>query len=177
MELDAAQVKALGELLDRQAIMDCLLRYTRGIDRHDKALVASAYHPGAIDDHTEYIGPGENFGDYANARHDQGWAAHQHYVTNSTIELNGDSAHVETYWIVAGRRKTGGDADVHGGRYVDRFEKRNGKWAIAARICVYEWGLRGEDAAQSLAAFVLGTQDKSDVSFMRPLNVQRTLTV
>lgn len=173
MSSGSEKLKGLDELLDRQAIHDCLLRYTRGIDRHDVAMVASAYHPGAIDDHTHYIGPGETFGEWANGAHDATWAAHQHYVTNTTIDLEGDHAHVETYWIVAGRRKDSNETDMHGGRYIDRFEKRDGRWAIADRVCVYEWGLRPEDAATSLAAFPLGTQDAGDISFMRPLQIQR----
>lgn len=125
--------------------------------------------PGAVDDHTDYIGTGEAFGSWANAAHDAYWEAHQHYVTNTTIDLDGDSAHVETYWIVVGRRKLNSATDMHGGRYVDRFEKRNGRWAIAARVCVYEWGLRSEEAVQQLATFPLGTQGADDISFMRPL--------
>ena len=45
---DGAQIK---HLIDRQAILDCLTRYCRGMDRFDRALVLSAYHPDAIDDH------------------------------------------------------------------------------------------------------------------------------
>ena len=173
MELDAKRLKALDDMLAREEIRACLLRYTRGIDRHDTALVASAYHPGALDDHTMYIGPGKEFGAAANAAHDEYWEAHQHYVTNTTIELAGDTAHVETYWIVAGRRKGNTATDMHGGRYVDRFEKRDGQWAIADRICVYEWGMRAEEAVEQLKSFPLGTQDASDPSFMRPLKVTR----
>ncbi len=176
MELDAAKLKAIDEMLAREEIRQCLTRYTRGIDRHDTAMVASAYHPGAVDDHTDYIGTGEAFGSWANAAHDAYWEAHQHYVTNTTIDLDGDSAHVETYWIVVGRRKLNSATDMHGGRYVDRFEKRNGRWAIAARVCVYEWGLRSEEAVQQLATFPLGTQGADDISFMRPLQVIRPRT-
>ena len=35
---------------DREAITDCLYRYTRGIDRLDRDLVRSAYHDDAVDD-------------------------------------------------------------------------------------------------------------------------------
>ena len=174
MELDEGRLKALDELIAREEIRKCILRYTRGIDRHDAALVATAYHPGATDDHTMYIGPGKAFGAAANASHDEYWEAHQHYVTNTTIELDGNSAHVETYWIVAGRRHDNSGFDMHGGRYVDRFERRDGCWAIADRICVYEWGLRPEEAVQQLATFPLGSQGSDDLSFMRPLKVTRT---
>jgi len=177
MDSDSNRSRALDELLDREEIRKCLTRYTRGIDRHDAAFAASAYHPGATDDHTGYIGPGDSFPDWANAAHDSTWEAHQHYITNTTIDLDGDTAHVETYWIVVGRRKQNTGTDMHGGRYVDRFEKRGGKWGIADRVCVYEWGLRSEEAVQQLASFPLGTQDRSDVSYMRPLKVLRKRTV
>ena len=73
MELDAKRLKALDEMLAREEIRQCLLRYTRGIDRHDTALVASAYHADAIDDHTDYIGLGSGLGAHANAVHDTMW--------------------------------------------------------------------------------------------------------
>jgi SnoaL-like domain len=52
---------AIRELLDRQAILDCIHRYTRGMDRHDKEMALSAYHPDAIDDHGLYCGVAKDF--------------------------------------------------------------------------------------------------------------------
>ena len=43
-----AEIRAL---LDRQAITDALHLYCRAIDRTDEELLASVYHPDAIDDH------------------------------------------------------------------------------------------------------------------------------
>ena len=48
-------------LIDRQAILDCLTRYGRGVDRFDRELVLSAYHPDAIDDHGAFVGTREEF--------------------------------------------------------------------------------------------------------------------
>jgi hypothetical protein len=176
MTRDEQREAAIDAMLDKQAITECLTRYARGIDRHDSDLVASAYHAGAIDDHTVYIGPGREFPEHVNPAHAAIWSAHQHYVTNVSIDLNGDEAHVESYWIVTGRRRTDNGLDMHGGRYVDRFTRQDGIWAIAARICAYEWSRHGEDSAGFLG-FPLGTQDESDLSYRRPLAVERPRTV
>ena len=176
MELDGKSLKALSEMLAREEIRQCLLRYTRGVDRHDAALVATAYHDDALDDHTEYVGPGMGLGEYANRSHDALWEAHQHYTTNIAIELDGDTAHVESYLMVVGRRFGNTQTDMHGGRYADRFEKRNGEWKIAARVLVYEWCSRSEDAAAQLRTFPLGSHDASDWACIRPLTVTRHLT-
>ncbi len=42
--------------MDREAIRDCLLRYARGVDRFDRELIVSAFHPGAIDVHGKFVG-------------------------------------------------------------------------------------------------------------------------
>ena len=39
------------EQKDRFDIQQCLLRYTRGVDRHDRELMLSAYWPDAFDEH------------------------------------------------------------------------------------------------------------------------------
>ena len=50
-------------LLDRQAIADVLVTYSRAIDRLDRDLLISVYHPDAIDDHGVFIGTREEFAD------------------------------------------------------------------------------------------------------------------
>jgi hypothetical protein len=42
-----------------------LQRYARGVDRVDRDLLRSCYHPGAIDDHGRYLGDVEGFMSYA----------------------------------------------------------------------------------------------------------------
>ena len=40
--------RSLGEhLLDRQDILDCLIRFSRGMDRFDRKIFLSAFHPDA----------------------------------------------------------------------------------------------------------------------------------
>ncbi|MFB9858751.1 hypothetical protein [Paenarthrobacter aurescens] len=50
---------ALQRLLDKEAIREASLKYTRGIDRHDDDILRQVYHPDARDDHGEYIGSAE----------------------------------------------------------------------------------------------------------------------
>src|SRR5262249_48937285 len=58
---DRTRTAKLDALLDRAEILDCIHRYTRGIDRHDRQLVRSAYHDGAIDEHGGFVGPVDDF--------------------------------------------------------------------------------------------------------------------
>jgi ketosteroid isomerase-like protein len=131
---------ALQQLIDRQQIHDCILRYCSGVDRFDREMLLSVYHPDALDDHGAFVGGAAEFVDWALAYHGKYQHTHKHYVLNHRCELDGDTAHTETYWLFAGSNKIGPPASLHGGRYLDRFERRHGRWAIAARKCIIGWG-------------------------------------
>lgn len=161
-------------LIDREEIRDVTLRYSRGLDRHDTELLVSAYHPDARDDHGGFIGNREDFARANNALHAKNWVRHQHHMTNQIIEVDGDSAHCESY-IIVNLVRADGTIDMAGSRYVDRLEKRDDVWAITDRVCVLEWA--GELAASSnippFDLFILGRWDKDDISYARPLVADR----
>lgn len=165
---------ALQQLLDKEAIREASLLYTRGIDRHDEAIMARAYHPDATDDHGSYIGDPEGFIRHANEGHARNWNVHHHYIMNQTIDLDGATAHVETYFLATLRRKTG-PIDIVGGRYIDRFERRDGRWALADRACLVEWNgeIPATEAAMDPDMFLRGTWDRTDPSYQRPLTLNR----
>ena len=165
-------------LLDRAEILDCLQRYARGMDRHDRELVRSAYHDDAVDDHAAFVGRVDDFLDWAFEYH-ASQVRHQHYLMNHSVELDGDVAHTETYYLFVGTdRDPEAPLRVVGGRYVDRFERRADRWAIAARACLVEWqtelasGL-SPAAVEFLAAIGTVAHDRSDASYARPLVLQR----
>lgn len=166
---------ALRRLLDKEAIREASLRYTRGIDRHDDELTAQAYHEGAREDHGDYIGDVAGYISHARNGHSRYFAAHQHYVTNQLVDLDGDGAHVETYFLAALRRKDGA-VDVVGGRYIDRFERRDGRWAITDRACLVEWNgeLSASQATLDPEIFLHGAWDRNDISYQRPLRLTRS---
>lgn len=127
------------ELADREAIRDCLYRYSRGIDRCDMELVRSAYWPDAIDDHTGFRGTRDEFIAWAlpNLR---AMEQNVHMIGNILIRLDGAKAAVESYlWsvsVIAGETRR---ATFVCGRYLDQFERRNDEWRIANRLVVHDW--------------------------------------
>jgi ketosteroid isomerase-like protein len=163
----------LRELLDRQAIRDCVHRYARGLDRHDDEMIASAYHEGALDRHGDFLGSVAEFIPWANALHAAEWVAHHHHLTTHNVELDGDTAHAETYCIGTFLRKDGSAVDMAGGRYIDRLERRDGEWKIAAREVVIEWACAADARSSRFSTdpFPDGTWDTTDLSYRRPLTV------
>ncbi|MBB4615022.1 nuclear transport factor 2 family protein [Novosphingobium taihuense] len=163
---------------DRQEIRDCLLRYTRGVDRHDLELMKSAYHPDAWDEHGVAEGDPESFCNWAIGWHAEFQHRHQHVINNQTIELDGDMAHSETYYLFFGENREG-PPTLAFGRYVDRLEKRQGRWAIAHRVCVNEYAgsFNSMDYPAEYQAMMKATgpdtRDKNDVSYVRPLTKDR----
>lgn len=132
----------LTELLDREAIRDCLYRYCRGIDRADEAALRSSYWPDATDRHGPYQGPVEGFFAWATEvfRTD---TRNVHRVGNILITFTDPGrAAVETYFdaLQRGPGKDGIVRQFHlAGRYCDLFEKRGDEWRVAARTVVYDW--------------------------------------
>jgi len=168
------------ELYDRQKIHEVVTNYCRGVDRMDRDLLISCYHPDAIDDHGFFVGGPEAFWIWVNHYHCNAQSAHQHIITNHSCELNGDVAHTETYWLFAAMDAKDSALTIGGGRYVDRMEKRGGVWRIAARKCVAEWG--GVPVPSNIPAEFYGmlreggviARDRSDTSYERPLTVDPT---
>ena len=152
-------------LLDRQDIHDVLMRYARGIDRRDFALVASCYHPGANDDHGRFKGPVEDFIPWVTETL-QRFESTMHFLGNVLIELDGDQAHAETY-CVAYHRLVGQDTDsIAGLRYVDRFERRGGEWRIADRRIVVEWNRIDDVTTPGFGPeYLRGRHDRTDPAY------------
>jgi len=129
----------LQELLDREAIRDCMYRYCRGIDRCDEAALRSAYWDDATDCHGAWNGSASGFITQALAKLRQG-GRRVHQVTNVLIELHGDAAAVESSFVALQAAAAAPQQETFlCGRYVDRFERRGAQWRIAARTVVYDW--------------------------------------
>lgn len=167
---------SISELINRQKIWDCLLRYTRGVDRLDRELMLSCFHDDALIDQGTFKGTRENLADWVLTYHQNNQSLTQHLMTNHFCEIDGQIAHAETHVAYYGTNLSGKDSFAVG-RYIDRLECRANGWAVAARVCTTEGttdfdknGLMDhfKAPAGSLAA---PTRDHSDPSYLRPLVV------
>ena len=156
------------ELLDHLEIRQVLARYCRGIDRLDRDLIANAYWPDGFDSHVSFEGPVDQFVEWV-----LGILAKErctaHILGQSLIDVDGDTAKVETYFNAHHVRDQadGTLLAISVGRYIDRFEKRNGEWRIARREVVldfrHEHAMDG-DAFQA-APKHLGRHSRDDRSY------------
>jgi hypothetical protein len=171
--MDAELRRIVCEMRDRHEIYDCLVRYCRGIDRFDRDIVASAYHPGAVDDHGDFVGPAEKFIDHAFALHARLQRRTQHHLTNHICEIQGDTAHTETYYIFRSLNIEAPWHSIVSGRYIDRLERRSGKWGIVARICTVDVRDLGWDPTGNLVDghHAAVSRDTHDPSYLRPLTI------
>lgn len=159
--------QAIGRAADRAEIYAALVRYCRGVDRRDIAMIRSAYHDDAYDDHGVYRGGLDGFIAFVERDVHARFRTTMHKLGQALIEFDerDDDGHeeagrsdpgfatarAETYAIchhVA--QENGRDVadSVMGVRYLDRFERRDGAWRIARRQLVWEW-IRS-DALESL---------------------------
>jgi 3-phenylpropionate/cinnamic acid dioxygenase small subunit len=160
------------EVLDRQAITDCVYRYARGLDRHDEQIYSSAYHEDAIDHHGEFLGRRDEFVPWGLALLASDWDAHTHFISNVRIDIDGDIAHSECYVLFVQRRRDRPVVDLGGGRYIDRLERRSQEWRIAARELVIEW--TAEAATTEFGgteSYPRGRWDRDDPSYRRPFEL------
>jgi ketosteroid isomerase-like protein len=142
---------AVRDLLDREAIRECLYRYCRGVDRGDEIALRATYWEDATDRHGPYQGTASGFCDWAIASL-RSAGRMIHMIGNIMIELHGDSALAESYFhAVQEDRKIAPEPMevVIYGRYIDRFEKRAGEWKVAARTVVYDWVRKNPVEAKS----------------------------
>ncbi|SFF27045.1 SnoaL-like domain-containing protein [Fontimonas thermophila] len=150
--MDKTREQLLDELLDKQAIYELIMAYANAADRHDHAKMRTLYHEDAIDDHGHFAsGPAMDFIDKLPAIQANMDILH-HNVTTVNLKLNGNYAEGEVYILAFHKVKDpGGSYDVLiGGRYFDKYEKRNGVWKFSHRAIVADWAYPAHPSAVRL---------------------------
>jgi hypothetical protein len=179
----AALEADVADIATYEAIWENELEYTRGLDRHDETLERGVFWPDAGISYGTSI-PYDELPSWANAGHANS-AAHQHHVTGLTLDVNGATAHEEGYIFFSsdmardktldtagvptpGRVVAGSLATFGTGRYVNRYERRDGDWRLIVHEYVNDVSMRLQ-AVDLCADGCLGRWDASDISYLRPL--------
>jgi hypothetical protein len=135
-------------LTDQVALRALADTYAAGVDRRDRDLFVSAFHPDATlhvhapgdpDTVTGTRAGHDELGEITTliARYD----ATYHFVGNARYEVDGDHATGEVYGMAHHLTP-----DRHGGtdyvmlmRYLDTYSRRAGTWRIDERHCLTDW--------------------------------------
>lgn len=169
-------------LAAKQSITEALYRYCRSLDRMDRALMGSVFHPDATVEFPYFAGTWQEFVDWVWTSHAQ-FEIHSHQVSNILIDLNDDgaSAESESYvtaslWMVdpvadAADLKIPGHethVDTVAGtehhvkaRYLDRWSLREQWWAIDYRNCVTDL----QTISTKIGLVGAGRRDQTDPSY------------
>jgi hypothetical protein len=159
------------QVFDKQAITEVIYNYCRGLDRMDRELASTVWHGGGTADYGAYMfqGTGEGFLDWVWVQH-EGVDRHSHQISNILIEVDGDRAVSEAYVTAAlrTRPRDGASFDiVNRGRYVDRWSRREGRWAIDHRRYVEDFTnlTPVADSPMTATTQAASRRDRSDPSY------------
>lgn len=131
----------IADLAARQKISDLQVLYCRGIDRCDIDTLKAVFWPDGI---TRWGDPETNAWAWADITVSRlkGMARTQHSITNAIVELDGARGTGEVH-CRAYLESPDGHSIMVGGRYLDRYERRDGVWKISYRAYVLDWNANG----------------------------------
>ena len=153
------------EVADRLEIADKIYRYCRSVDRLDIPVGHSVFHEDSVADFgASYVGTGRGWIDFICEEHKK-FLYHSHQVTNVIIELDGEQAGSESYVYASLQRQDGDKVVQHEfwARYVDKWSKRGGDWAIDRRDCIVDYGVLRE--VTPLGGDPRSRRDREDPSY------------
>ena len=160
---------AIQTLLDKQALHELMTAYARGVDRADVAVLESIWHDDATVDVGMFVGSAKDFCAAMTAPGSP-METCSHMIMNEFYHVDGDTAVGESY--VLGMTTTvnedGSKTDASvGGRYLDRYSRRDGVWKIDHHQFVVDFN-RSEpcsaiwEEGSMFAMMTRGTRDSSD---------------
>jgi hypothetical protein len=137
----------IDDLLGKEEIRQAMARYARGIDRLDEATVKAVYHEDSHDDHGWGLtGSGWDLATLCNREAGTGfpeeWTKTTHFLGQHLIEVTGDRAASEVYFMSYSLYDDPDGVEwamIACGRYVDRWERRDGTFRISHRTVLYDW--------------------------------------
>jgi hypothetical protein len=161
----------LQEMLDEFQLRKLVHGYCRAVDRGDFDTLRRLYHHDASDAHGGFsAGTADDFLPQLAAAHPY-VRSMQHNITTVNFAIDGDAAEGEIYTI-ATHTLDAGDRDIDvtvGGRYLDKYEKRDDTWKFVERAIVTDWAHVNDPSSVDLShpitrATPKGSPDANDVS-------------
>ena len=138
-------------LEDREAIRDVITAYAHAIDRRRWDMMQTLFHDDATFAFGELTGDWREFVEQAKQVIEPCLAT-QHQLGQVQFGFEGeDVCHTETYMTAMHTIPPGHPVDtlfqpkdeiysaIIAGRYVDRFERRDGVWRLSKRTGLYDW--------------------------------------
>jgi len=167
MSDDGFLAAELSRLQARNTIYDLIVTIAAGVDRYDPDLLRSAIWSDAeIDMGGAQTITGETFA-AALKRPETPAAGRMHIIGNHRIRLSGDRAESESYVMSCQELAAGDGAEtrVRAGRYLDRFERRDGTWKLAARLFIDEWSRLDPVAGRPALGRYAGAPAPDDLAY------------
>lgn len=164
--------RALQEMLDEHALRKLVHAYCRAVDRGDIAALQQLYHHDAVDAHGAFsTGSVEKFFEQLAASRPY-IKAMAHNITTVNFAIEGTAAEGEIYNIaVHTLAAKGRDIDlVIGGRYLDKYEKRDDIWKLLERTIVTDWARVTDPSSMDVSHPItkdtlIGALDETDPSY------------
>lgn len=168
----------VASLQARQDIAETMSRYCRSLDRMDRGLMATVFHPAATVRYPEYAGSWMGFVDWMWDLQ-RAFDSHSHRMANILIDFRdgGRSAVSESYVSASAWKATAAGSDdgaaragelANGtltevrARYLDQWSLEEGdQWRMRRRTCVVD--IRTELSAAGLVGE--GRRDRDDPSY------------
>lgn len=150
-------------LLAKQDLAELCAAYSRAVDRLDEAAFVELFHPDAVIDSGVLRGDPAYF-----AREFAAWVRSRarvifHALCQQWFVVDGNAARGESYVLAVARlfEADGQERDVlTAGRYLDRFECREGRWRFLERRFVVDHSVARSQAEPAMPAPPDGTEGR-----------------
>lgn len=161
----AIDERAMQELIDKDAIRELVLLYSRAIDRKDVELLRDLYTEDATDSHGDsFDGPADKYCEFIEQSLPY-MPYSGHHVCNHMISVEGDEANGEVYalayHVIPNQSGDGtSEEDFMAVRYIDNYRRcTDGKWRFSKRVVTYDLQIRRPFTGGGLLG--LGDKDPS----------------
>ncbi len=163
----------IARLEAREEIIQLSHTYARAQDRLDPAAHRSVFHDDAWLDYGYFQGGPDAFVDFAQGAL-KAIGITQHFLGQIEIDITSDTEAFGEAYLIAHHQVDGPDGRlddwIYAGRYVDRYEKRDGVWKITYRAEIADWLKPASPEAilpDLMGTAILARKDGKDLSQRR----------